>query len=152
MSEIADLLGRLSERTGLSDDALARVIGVRQATFTRWRNGTVGVGSRHAARIAQAAGVPVAEVEEMIAGQQSTVTTVVDDTLAALLTAWEEASGESASAVAPRFGVSLSIYLRWRKGLTVPAPPALAGIADVLGVPLETVVMAAYRSELARRH
>jgi deoxycytidine triphosphate deaminase len=42
------------------------------------------------------------------------------------------------------------MYLRWRKGLVIPAPTALALLAERLEVPVETMVMAAYRSALAK--
>lgn len=150
MTAISDALGEVRARTGLTDDALARVMGVRQATFTRWRNGNLAVADRHAARLASLLGIPQAQVRSMLGDQERAANAIEKGTIGWLLRQFEQKNGLTPQGAYEQLGVDISTYLKWRKNQVVPAPIVIAGLAAGMGVSEQSVVMAVYRTELWR--
>lgn len=149
---IAQALAQVRERTQLTDEALARVIGVRQATFTRWRNGTLAVADRHAARIASLLGEPMELVTEMLRSQPRPpgYTPGSKGTIGHLLREYERRNGFTPQQAYNALGVEVSTYHKWRKNQSIPGAQAIAPLAEAMGVREERVVMACYRTELWR--
>lgn len=137
-------------RTGLTDEVLARAVGVQQATFTRWRNGTLAVHPRHVPRLAKLLGVPSAEVGRVVAYSRRPDIPIAEGTIGALLRDFELAEGLTVQGAYERLEVEVSTYHKWRKNQVVPGAPVMESLAIRLGVSEETVVMAAYRTELLR--
>lgn len=150
MTTVPEFLTALKDRTGLTDAALARVVGVKQATFNRWRHGVLAVDRRHAPVLARISGAPVTEVVEMIAAQLPEGDEAPAGTFGALVAAWRARDDLSAYAAAKHLGVAGSTLWRWERNETSPAAPAVAGLAEVMGVTVEEAVMAIYRGELVR--
>jgi transcriptional regulator with XRE-family HTH domain len=150
MTAITEALADVRTRTGLTDDALARVIGVRQATFTRWRNGTLSVADRHAARLANLLGMTAADVAKMLRDQQRAANAIEKGTIGHLLRQFEQKNGLNPQGAYEKLGVDVSTYHKWRKNQVVPGPSVIASLAAGLGVSEQVVVMAVYRTELWR--
>lgn len=150
MTQIADALTDVRTRTGLTDEALARVVGVRQPTFTRWRNGTLAVAERHAQRIANLLGEPVTTVYEMLDHQDRPQRAIEKGTIGHLLRSYERKQGYTPQESYEHLGVDISTYHKWRKNQVVPAPSAIAALAAGMGISVQIVVMAVYRTELWR--
>lgn len=152
MTAIVDALVAVRARTGLTDDALARVVGVKQATFTRWRNGTLSVHPRHAGRLAALLALPTAEVVRLISDQPDgrAANPIEKGTVGWVLRQFERREGLTVQGAYERLGVEVSAYHKWRKNQVVPGPAAIAGLAAGMGVSEQSMVMAVYRTELWR--
>jgi transcriptional regulator with XRE-family HTH domain len=140
-------------RRGLTDSALSEMLGVNAATVTRWRLGNSVPQPRHAVRLSALTGIPLAEVERMIAGSARKPPPEPvgrQETFGVMLRSIEAERGLTSTELFRAAGIDKSRYYRLRNDRAAPRTADIPDLARRLQVPEERVVLAAYRSELAR--
>lgn len=145
------LATKMAERR-LSDTAAAREIGTSQPTVTRWRHGRSFPNEMHVPALARFLGISQTKVRAAIdaMGRPATRNTTRPGTFGALLRQLENERNLSAPDSFARYRIDKSRYYRFRNDLAAPHATDIPALAIALGVPEETIVLAAYRTELWR--
>jgi transcriptional regulator with XRE-family HTH domain len=141
-------------RRALTDSAAADLLGVSQTTITRWRNGGVAPKREHAVRIAAFTGLALGKVERMIdeASPRPAPTPIPrgKETVGVLIRKLERDRGITPLEAWQSYGIDKSRYYRLRSDKATPHLADIPELARRLKVKDERLVLAAYRTELAR--
>lgn len=139
----------ITERA-LSEDEVARLLGVSQATVNRWRTGRLIPSHESAPAVARFLRVARGELEAMLDRTHDSHDMVERGTFGHLLRELEGQRGLTPIEMIDRYGVERSRYYRWRGNLTVPKPETIAALAAQLEVKEERIVLACYRTQIRR--
>lgn len=147
---IGELLAAAQAQKGVTDTEAARMIGVSQPTITRWRLGRSLPNDDVVPKLAKFIGVADREVHKAIQHTRPKNVVEADGTLGQLLRTLEAERGIEAADAWPKYGFDKSTYYRWRQDKSTPRLSELPDIAAALGVREERLVLAVYRTEVAR--
>jgi transcriptional regulator with XRE-family HTH domain len=152
VATIAELLAGEMARRHLTDTDAAAVLGVSQPTISRWRSGKVHPPLAQAEALADFLALERSTMERMIrkeSGVERPAVTSDRETLADILIACETEHGGAAETW-KALGIDKSRYYRLRSSGSIPPLADLPVLAAKLGVTEERLVLAVYRTELAR--
>lgn len=144
------MLAKAQASKGVTDTQAARMIGVSQPTITRWRLGRSVPNDEVVPKLARFIGVADREVRNAIGNIRPKNPVEADGTLGQLLRTLESERGIEAADAWLRYSIDKSTYYRWRQDKSSPRLSELPDIAARLGVREERLVLAVYRTELAR--
>ena len=152
-SSLAEALGSEMGRRGLTDTRAAPLLGVSQPTVTRWRTGQVVPAESQVKTLARFLGITQRDVRDLLGESSPPLppeTLPKVETIGVLLRVLERERGVTPADAWARYGIDKSRYYRLRLDKTVPHLVDVPELARALGVSEERVVLATYRTTIAR--
>lgn len=151
-NRIGAAIAQEASRRGMTDSAVADLLSVSQSTVSRWRVGKVSPKQEHAVRLAAFLGIELAKVERMIdqAQPKPPPTAGKHETVGVLIRQLEMERGITPVEAWQSYGMDKSRYYRLRQDKATPHLADIPELARALKVDDERLVLAAYRTELAR--
>jgi transcriptional regulator with XRE-family HTH domain len=137
---------------GYTDADAATALGVSQPTVTRWRLNRSLPTDDNVPTLAKFLGIDkrTAWASIDVSSKPAARGSTRPGTLGDLLRKLEDERNLPAGESWVRYGIDKSRYYRYRGDLSAPNPTDIPSLALKLGVPEETIVLAAYRTELWR--
>lgn len=151
---LAEVLASRMAHRKLTDAQTAELLEVSQPTVTRWRTGRVVPAPIHAQKLAAFLDMPIRTVDRMLSGsdvldRQPTPRKGVE-TVGVLMRALERERGQTAVEALEASGLEKSRYYRLRMDKAAPHLVDVPELAKALKVDEVRLVMATYRTVLAR--
>ena len=132
------LLADYRARHGLTVAAASALVGGSHHVWRTWELGAVPTLPL-LLRLADLLGVSRAEIRRLAGPDRVRSAACVGDDGSSQLARWRAAAGLSAAELARRVHVSEALVSRWQSGSRVPGRTYWPRLADVLGVPVESV-------------
>lgn len=149
MVSFAQLFAGAQASKGLTDEEAARTLGVSQPTVTRWRLGRNTPNDTLVPALARFIGVTERQLVKTLVPSEPRRARG-PGTFGELIRQLELDRQFDAAEAWKRYGFDKSTYYRWRGDLSAPRLVEVPELAVRLRVPEEQIVLAIYRTELAK--
>lgn len=154
MTTFAVLFAEAQAARRLSDNRLARQLGVSQPTVTRWRSGAALPSEQHIPMLAKflhrtQRDLRAILTRDQIAAQRR-APKPAEGSLAQMVRELENTLNLTPLELAARVGIDRSTYYRYRRDESTPALEDIPTLAPRFGVSEDTLLHAVYRTRTAR--
>jgi transcriptional regulator with XRE-family HTH domain len=154
VKSLAEVLASRMAHRKMTDAQAAELLEVSQPTVTRWRTGRVVPSAQHAQTLAAFLDMPIKTVDKMLAGSDALDRQPMPgkgvETVGVLMRALERERGQTGVVGWKASGLEKSRYYRLRMDKAAPHLVDLPELAKALKVDEVRLVMATYRTVLAR--